>query len=515
MSQEEKKNKDIDAIDQDISFHRVMVFLIIIAVGFFYLIMKEVNVSEKAQHWGTVGDFFGGILNPIFGLFAFYWLTYSVRLQIKELKETRLELSKAATAQEESAKYQKEIALLDKENVNTQKEILDLQRNTFEGQQQTAIAQQEQIALQNFESLFFQLLKTKTDATNDILVGAKGTLINFCKFVEKTKGPVPTVSIEKIDNMIKDRVQGKESIKDHIIIFKSNVVKSWEEFYTKAFLDYAGSYFRVSYQTVKLIDNNQVLKVFEKIENKEYSRKQKEYFDIFRATFTQYELEAFFFNCLSKYGNGPFKELLEKYGMFEPLLIDTDRSNERFHALTRYAYMYNSSIFEKNELWKEYFKDIDILKKIDPEQMRNYFFILLKYKFINYAIEGNSYNFYDEKFKSLHWDTFLNEYIVLSENYNKDNLKDKIEKNINSEESSISSDKLKIEEYKLKEKIESHTEEEHEERINKEISYYEERIVISKAKINELKQIINLDIIFLFLDYGIRPEEFFQYFKLK
>ncbi|MFX5869884.1 hypothetical protein ABTE73_19965, partial [Acinetobacter baumannii] len=64
--------------------------------------MKEVKITDEAQHWGTVGDFFGGILNPIFALFAFYWLTYSVRLQTKELAETRNELKKAASAQEES-----------------------------------------------------------------------------------------------------------------------------------------------------------------------------------------------------------------------------------------------------------------------------------------------------------------------------------------------------------------------------------------------------------------------------
>lgn len=104
---------------------------------------------------------------------------------------------------------------------------------------------------------------------------------------------------------------------------------------------------------------------------------------------------------------------------------------------------------------------------------------------------------------------------MLVEYYNKDNLKDEIEKNINNEESSISSDKLKIEEFKLKEKIESHTEEEHEERINKEISFYNKRMKTSKLKINELKQINNLNNIFLFLDYGIRPEEFIQYFKLE
>ncbi|MFP0967839.1 hypothetical protein ACLDZZ_03870 [Acinetobacter baumannii] len=152
---ENNSNKDLEKIDQDINFHRIIIFLIIIAVVFFYLIMKEVSVTDAAQHWGPVGDFFGGILNPIFALFAFYWLTYSVRLQIKELKETREELKKAAAAQVESARHQQSIAELENENVITQKELLALQEKTLLSQQEANNAQQQQIEIQNFESLFF------------------------------------------------------------------------------------------------------------------------------------------------------------------------------------------------------------------------------------------------------------------------------------------------------------------------------------------------------------------------
>lgn len=80
---ENNSDKDLEKIDQDISLHRILVFLIIIVVLFFYLIMLDrIKISSEVQNWGTIGDFFGGILNPIFALFAFYWLTYSVRLQI-------------------------------------------------------------------------------------------------------------------------------------------------------------------------------------------------------------------------------------------------------------------------------------------------------------------------------------------------------------------------------------------------------------------------------------------------
>jgi hypothetical protein len=174
-------------------------------------------------------------------------------------------------------------------------------------------------------------------------------------------------------------VKGKESIKDHIIFFKTNVTASWENFYSRAILDYTGSYFRVCYQIVKLIDTSYILNVNVNNKEKSYSDDQKKYFDIFRSTFTQYELEAFFFNCLSKYGSGKFKNLIEKYGLFEPLLIDTDRSNENIHRLTRYAYQYKSKIFEQEEGWKDYFSEIKSLEvMINSKILENSISFLVK-----------------------------------------------------------------------------------------------------------------------------------------
>ncbi|MGA8882495.1 MAG: putative phage abortive infection protein [Acinetobacter sp.] len=299
------------------------IFSISLAIGLFsYLIFfytKNIgSVPPKdPANLGPFGDYIGGLLNPVIAGLALFWLIYSVKIQNTELQKSSAALT---------------------ETVNTAKK------------------QNEQVSIQNFESLFFQLLKTKTDVTNDILVGSKETLYKFATYRSG-------YADNKIKEMVSSnhKVLGKESIKYHLILFKSHVSCSWEEFYTASFLDYAGSYFRVSYQIVKLIDQNDALIALPKVNGQDYSRKQKEYFDIFRATFTQYELEAFFLNCLSKYGNGPFKELLEKYGMFEPLLIDTDRYNERVHALTRYAYKYDRSIFEKNDQWESYFKMIDHL----------------------------------------------------------------------------------------------------------------------------------------------------------
>jgi hypothetical protein len=43
-------------------------------------------------------------LNPLVAFFAFYWLTESVRIQKKELSDTRSALQKTSEAQEEQAK---------------------------------------------------------------------------------------------------------------------------------------------------------------------------------------------------------------------------------------------------------------------------------------------------------------------------------------------------------------------------------------------------------------------------
>lgn len=492
MNQLDKKdNDDLDKIDSDINFHRIMVFLILVTAIFFYIIFINLEVTTKAQSWGPVGDFFGGILNPIFALFAFYWLTYSVRLQIKELKETREELSKAAKAQKESATHQEEIARLEGKNVKTQAEILAFNKETLKSQQDAATAQQQQIAIQNFESLFFQLLKMKTDVTNDIGVGAESTLKSYARYNQGSAN-------QKISEMIsKDhKVMGKESIKDHLILFKTNVLNSWEDFYAKAFLDYAESYFQVVFQIVKLIDENEVLLSLDKIKDKNYSIKQKEYFEIFRATFTQYELEAFFFYCLSNNTNDSFKKILEKYEMFELLQIDTGRPNEKLHRLTRYAYMYNFSVFGNNESWKCYYNNIEEFKKSNFEKLKKDINILYKYKYI--SVLGNKFldKFSEVGVPEADKKLLYKSIFYYSENVDLINLEFRLNFRISSLTKSIS--KLKREADK-----------------NGMNNYYESELKSDNDIILDLSSISSFKEILLIINYGIKLQDFIEYFDLK
>lgn len=53
------------------------------------------SLSSDAERWGQFGDYVGGILNAIFGLLAFLAILLTIRLQLQELRENRLETRRA------------------------------------------------------------------------------------------------------------------------------------------------------------------------------------------------------------------------------------------------------------------------------------------------------------------------------------------------------------------------------------------------------------------------------------
>lgn len=67
----------------------------------YFALVVNLDAAVDPDKWGTFGDFFGGLMNPIVAFAAFFWLTQSVKLQKQELAETRRELKIAAEAQQE------------------------------------------------------------------------------------------------------------------------------------------------------------------------------------------------------------------------------------------------------------------------------------------------------------------------------------------------------------------------------------------------------------------------------
>ncbi len=65
--------------------------------------IKGDTAESRAALLGQMGDFFGGMLNPILAFASFIALLYTIRLQSKEMEETREELKEARIAQQKSA----------------------------------------------------------------------------------------------------------------------------------------------------------------------------------------------------------------------------------------------------------------------------------------------------------------------------------------------------------------------------------------------------------------------------
>jgi len=340
------------------------VFLLVFSLYFINFGLKGVIYSTDKAEWGQFGDFIGGILNPTVAGLALFWLITSVNLQIKELKKT----NEALTA-----------------TVKTAKE------------------QQNQISIQNFENLFFQLLSNLNNITNNIQAGSSSTFIRLVENQLKDRELKDSILnyVKKFSLPDNPAQKGKESIKDQIIFYKVFVNQPWEVFYNKAVDDYFGSYFRTTYQIIKLIDQNDFLKKLKDNKTDLFSKEQKKYFDIFRAQLSGYELEAIFFNCLSSHGNSKFKGLAEKYGLFEHILLDHDRvilftdpNINTFNRLTMYAYKYEQQVFEKNKKWKEYFKDLSSITVDKYENIQKYLDLLISDNILNdnYFFRSGTYD---------------------------------------------------------------------------------------------------------------------------
>ncbi len=156
MSKQQFKEEDkyLKKIERKIKWSIGIALILIISVLSIYFIKFHGKLHSDQGTWGTFGDFVGGTLNPVLAALAFYWLTSSIRLQLQELRDTRDVLK-------ETSDHQKTIALLEEQNINTQQKIFQLQTESLEKQIQSAKEQQQQISLQNFENIFFELLKTK------------------------------------------------------------------------------------------------------------------------------------------------------------------------------------------------------------------------------------------------------------------------------------------------------------------------------------------------------------------
>ena len=81
----------------------IAVTIAFIAVAIYIWEFHSQPFSSDPGKWGSLGDFFGGLLNPVFSFAALVLLLITIQQQRRELRYSRVELERSATALNEQS----------------------------------------------------------------------------------------------------------------------------------------------------------------------------------------------------------------------------------------------------------------------------------------------------------------------------------------------------------------------------------------------------------------------------
>jgi len=81
-------------INKAVLYFGFLVFLIIAAccIGFYIFIFHDHEISRTPEEWGQLGDYMGGILNPILAFAALCGVGYTISLQRSQLEQADIAL---------------------------------------------------------------------------------------------------------------------------------------------------------------------------------------------------------------------------------------------------------------------------------------------------------------------------------------------------------------------------------------------------------------------------------------
>ena len=286
----------------------------VVALIFFLVVTFEIGANYLFESkLGTTGDYFGGILNPIFGLLSLFALLATIKIQTEELGHSRQELGLTREQLEKSTKAQEE--------------------------------QSNSIKIQNFENTFFNMMDLHRAIINDIKLDKfdSSTSLNTSNVIVfdgmyggkaklKFLGQILNVELENNNTFGKDTLQQLLTILKAYMKISPNNYDKFQDY----FEDAIGHYFGFIYQILLFIkeakDNGQISNPFK-------------YANLFRSQFSKTELSLLAYHCLGSIGSRRFKGLVEEFEFFEHLpfkSIDISIASQ-----------YEINAFGKNKKWIE------------------------------------------------------------------------------------------------------------------------------------------------------------------
>lgn len=227
---------------------------------------------QSAAYWGQIGDFIGGLLNPLLSFVALMAVLYSVNMQRRELKLARGDA---------------------RENYRIQ------------------IQQRQNFERQNFESVFFRLLDIHARLVAEL------KLVKDKQFYEDAyETLIGRDAFEYVGGRLRTNGSTASEYAPHVV----RAVDTFERFHSVKF----AHYFRNFYQILKHVESFGVdpLKM-----DRKYSfllvrqlvqqyKTQRVYANMLRAQLDSEELAVLFMNCLTVKGEG-LKYYVERYSMLK------------------------------------------------------------------------------------------------------------------------------------------------------------------------------------------------------
>lgn len=225
--------------------------------------------SGDGNNYGQWGDFFGGLLNPILTFLTFMGLLITIIMQQKELRETREELKRSASA-------------LEIQNANNEKH--------------------------KFEEVFFHMLSFHEKIVSDIRITSPTRYIAEGQFAgrECFEYMVKYLNYEIDEGLRRKNIsrEAEKSISDAIRldIIEQAYARFWKEHNSKL-----GHYFRFLYNMLRFIDNNPHM--------------ERIHIRLIRAQLSDAEMIMIFYNAITGPGQN-FRNLIEKHALLDNLSRD-------------------------------------------------------------------------------------------------------------------------------------------------------------------------------------------------
>jgi len=277
----------------------VAALAIFIVAGAYVVHFWGVPLAEKGDVWGQFGDYLGGVLNPVFGFLSVFALLVALVLQTRELKLSR-----------ESLKLSQEELRLSREEQAKAAEALALQNKA--------------IQKQSFEQTFFAWLGTYREILGEVQNG-EGHGREALKHMWQRELSGEFISgWDSItfsgNSMIPEALVGfgidslKAARREHYPVISKAAGETWGMLY-KTFEIQLDSFYRVLYRLLKWIDEqpSELLSCTDKWL----------YVGIVRSQLSWIEMVFLFYNGMSARGT-KFKDLINRYALFDNLTIDSD-----------------------------------------------------------------------------------------------------------------------------------------------------------------------------------------------